>query len=60
MGSMSEGHLPVTATNGLPQVQTDVPLPPRGLAPLPRPRDDEPHPFHARASRAPDRLVAYA
>lgn len=55
---MSEEHLPLTATNGLPHIATDVPLAPEGVAPLPRPRDDEPKPFSA--TRAAEWLVAYA
>lgn len=54
---MTDEHLPLTATNGLPRIPTDVPLPPRGVAPLPRPRDDEPKPFHAAHA---EWLVAYA
>lgn len=44
---MNAEHLPLTATNGLPRVDTDVPLPPNAVPPLPRPRDDEPRPFTA-------------
>ncbi|HUR68789.1 MAG TPA: hypothetical protein VM370_06040 [Candidatus Thermoplasmatota archaeon] len=55
---MTEEHLPFTATNGLPRIQTEVPLPPGDPMPLPRPRDDEPKPFTARA--APAWLAAYA
>lgn len=57
--AMSDEHLPLTATNGLPRITTDVPLPPGNPMPLPRPRDDEPKPFSA-AGRAPEWLVAYA
>lgn len=57
---MSEEHLPLTATNGLPRIQTDVPLPPKEVPALPRPREDEPKPFTARADRAAEWLVAYA
>jgi hypothetical protein len=56
---MSEEHLPFTATNGLPRVQHDVPLPPGQVAPLPRPRDDETKPFMA-DMRATEWLMAYA
>ena len=53
---MSDDHLPLTATNGLPRIDTDVPLPPKSVPGMPRPRDDEPAPFHATA----EWLVAYA
>lgn len=54
---MSDDRLPLNATNGLPRIDTEVPLPPRGVPALPRPRDDEPKPFSARGA---EWLVAYA
>lgn len=56
---MTTDPLPLTATHGLPEISSDVPVPPGDVAPLPRPRDDEPRPFHA-ARAAPGWLVAYA
>jgi hypothetical protein len=49
-------HIPTNPTQGLPRIEPEIPMRPNAAPAVPRPRDDEPKPFHA----AQAWLVAYA